>query len=107
MGSLVYGECKCGYKKERMCLGGGMDSFETVANFPYYCKTCEEVVMHNTFMKPAICSCGQLMVRYDDPTLSKQKSEAPSEVFYWNFSVDEKLVLTDYSYCALNAKSIH
>ena len=51
MGSLVYGECKCGYKKEKMCLGGGMDSFETVANFPYYCKKCEEVVMHNTFMK--------------------------------------------------------
>ena len=104
MGSLVYGECKCGYKKERMCLGGGMDSFETVANFPYYCKTCEAVMMHNTFMKPAICSCGQLMVRYDDPTLSKPKSEVPSEVFNWNFGDNEKLVLTENGYLCPKCK---
>ena len=104
VGSIVDGACRCGYEKKEMCLGGGMLDSSSVVKFPYYCEACEEVVVHNTFMKPAICRCGQVLVRYDNPTLSKPKSEKPSEVFYWNVKYDEKLVLTDNGYLCPKCK---
>ena len=103
MGSIVYGACQCGYEKKEMCLGGGMLDFQTVAKFPYYCETCKEVKVHNAFIKPTICGCGQLMVRYDDPTLSKQTSEKPYKVFDWNMNY-EILVLTDNGYLCPKCK---
>ena len=107
MGYIVDGTCKqCGYEKQSMYLGSGWCSgwysLQTIAKFPYYCKVCEEVVVHNTVMKPAY-SCGQLMVRYDDPTLSKQKSEAPHKVFSLNIG-NEELVLTDNDYLCPKCK---
>lgn len=107
MGYIVDGTCKqCGYEKQSMYLGSGWYSFQTTATFPYYCKVCEEVVVHNTVMKHAIYSYGQLMVRYDDPTLSKQKSEAPHKVFSWNIG-NEELVLTDNDYLCPKCKGLH
>ena len=98
MGYIVDGTCKqCGYEKKEMYLCGGMLSHKTFAIFPYYCEKCGEAVAHNILEKHASSHCGQLMVRYDAPTLSKQKSEAPRKVFSWDIG-NEVLVLTDNDY---------
>ena len=104
MGYIVDGTCKqCGYEKKEMYLCGGMLSHKTFAIFPYYCEKCGEVVTHNTLEKCLFCHCGQLMVRYDDPTLSKQKSEAPHKVVSWDIG-NEELVLTDNDYLCPKCK---
>lgn len=55
-------------------------NYKTIVSFPYYCEKCEEVEEENALEKRPFCRCGQLMVRYDDPTLSKQKSKAPTKL---------------------------
>ena len=104
MGYIVDGTCKqCGYEKKRMYLFGGMLNHATIASFPYHCEKCGEVVVHNALEKRASSHCGQLMVRYDDPTLSKQKSKAPHKVVSWNIG-NEELVLTDNDYLCPKCK---
>ena len=104
MGYIVDGTCKqCGYKKKEMYLCGGMMNHKTFAIFPYYCEKCGKVVAHNTLEKCPFCHCGQLMVRYDDPTLSKQKSEGSRKVFSWKIG-NEELVLTDNDYLCPKCK---
>lgn len=89
-------------KKKRMFLGDGRFNFKTVANFPYFCEKCNEIMVHNVFKKPEQCRCGQMMVRYDDECLS-QKNSKLSNIFSWNIGA-EILILSENDYMCPQCK---
>ncbi len=102
MGSIIYAECECGYKKDRMLIGGGMANFNRRCNFPYYCDNCNTIIVHNAFIEPAYCTCGNLLVRYDNEDLSTKNPETKI-CFNWSAN-NQKLILTHNKYLCPECK---
>ena len=103
MGSIVSAECKCGFKKEVMLLGGGFSDFQNKASFPYYCPVCKNLFLGNCLAKKVKCKkcISENVYPYDDKRACKKKGQ---EVFEWDITDDEKdeeevtLILTDGKY---------
>lgn len=57
MGSVIKAKCDCGYEKE-ITVGCGRLNFKTTQYYPYFCKTCQEVVSCNVLNEEKLCkSC--------------------------------------------------
>ena len=68
MGSIVIGNCECGYKTEELFLGGGMMNYLEVCKFPHYCQECHTFFIGNIYDKNLVCeNCqSENIIAYDD-----------------------------------------
>ena len=99
MGAIVSASCQCGFGEKEMLLGGGMEDWQTMCRFPFYCRDCETLVQLNAFNKARCCAnChGTDLVPYDDESMSES---GEGNVFDASTSteVGRDLVLTDGCY---------
>ena len=98
MGSIVKAECGCGFEKE-MSLGGGMRTFATHCNFPFFCSVCAIMFEANLLKTKIVCpkSKATNSVPYDSDRICLRKGQV---VFDWNIPDDtgRRLELTDGDY---------
>lgn len=98
MGSIVKAQCGCGFEKE-IYLGGGMRTFATYCNFPFFCQACATMFEGNLLKNTVTCpKCNATNnVPYDSDRICLRKGQS---VFEWNSTGDteRKLELTDGDY---------
>lgn len=98
MGSIVKAQCGCGFEKE-MYLGGGMRTFLTQCNFPFFCSACAIMFEGNILGNKVACpKCDATnSVPYNSDRLCLRKGQ---QVFEWNVAGDaeRRLELTDGDY---------
>jgi predicted RNA-binding Zn-ribbon protein involved in translation (DUF1610 family) len=83
VGSIVEAACSCGFQV-RMPLGGGINSFRTLAQFPALCRGCGGFQVVNLCDARLRCpGCGSLEISaYDDPSLAGDPGG--KDVFGWS-----------------------
>jgi len=98
MGSIISAHCDCGFTYD-MLLGGGMNNFTTLCNFPYYCEECKILFVANLFEKGICCpKCDKgKVIAYDD---EKTCTSGGNIVFSWDIgdATERTLKLTDGKY---------
>ena len=85
MGSIVMARCDaCDYKKTLM-LGGGMQNFQSVADWPVWCLECGKLSVANHLEPPLSCSeCGCKSVnRPEDPQVGPSEGQT---IATWSLS---------------------
>ena len=106
MGDIATAHCECGYSID-LVLGGGMANFQTVCQFPVYCRKCRSLQCFNLLDAPISCNkCGGLDVKaYDSPELIGEAGTG--EVFSWHLAgLYRVLHLSDGRYLCPNCQQL-
>ena len=76
MGTLIYGDCRCGFKCN-VSAGAGMLDFGTRDNFPHLCLSCRAAVSVDVRASIAACpNCGSAKVLpYGTPANEEARDE--------------------------------
>ncbi len=94
MGNILKISCKCGFK-ERLLVGGGMQTFESFCGAPAMCPACQKWSPANYYASPAeqTCKdCGGPLVFYNDPSL-QANPKAKGTIFSWGTTADKTFTL--------------
>ena len=70
MGSMVQGQCQCGFESEILGFGGGRSNFTTYCGAPALCEACGALQVANYLDKSSRCEhCRGPIIYYNDARL--------------------------------------
>jgi hypothetical protein len=97
MGLVLTAECQCGYKKEGLYVGFGMNTPGLDA-VPAVCKTCQDIftLHYTTDSKPRCNNCNSELDFYNSPSL--QGNEITENTLSGGFAPEVRYSIYEYAY---------
>ena len=77
MGTIIAGECECGYHSKDIYVGESGFSGQAIEHFPFHCEDCDDLVVIDLYSNELTCpKCkGDNLIAYDDERFCTTDSE--------------------------------
>lgn len=106
MGSILSAECSCGFKEERLFVGGGMLHAAGTCLAPAVCRECGNFFTTNYIEIENSLSCPRCAKKayfYNDQSLRGAEG-SPLLIFQWRLTKDTSFDLPDAKYYCPNCQ---